>query len=511
MLKHKIKNEEGSGLILTLMVLLVLSVLGVSVATVTMGSNRLGHATQDSNSAYYIAEAGANMAYEEIRKGVIQAYADNNESGVDKVIGKVKDQSPYNDFEMQSGHQPEAHVSVSEPETEGNKKTYTITSTGKIGLSSRTVTKEFKVNWKKTPTGGGLIIPELPERASVLAKSSINFRGGNLNDNVYLYSKEASAFQLHNNGPQLPDKIFSNYLGDKEKIFNFGDIVTSGNTWLKNSFLSIVDQKRINYDWDTLENSIINLFGSVKNINITNTLNDLPQPPNIGFDIYDNGNLMMTKRVKDGTYELSLEKNIYIPKIEITGDQTLKINTNDKDLIIEVDNFIHKGNNIQILGEGSVSFYINSSIEFGNNNSLNRNGNPNKLNLYYLSENPLTFEGLGSIYGNIFVSDAVVAAVSSTNTVLFNGNFIMGNNSALTLNNIGWSSYLHILAPFSKVYIGTGNYIGSIVSDSLDFANSGGVLSYAPANFESIFPGTPPSISDNPTEDLITSDPAIEN
>ncbi|MDZ7835806.1 MAG: pilus assembly PilX N-terminal domain-containing protein [Alkalibacterium sp.] len=63
-----IKNEEGSGLVLALMTLLVLSVLGASLGAVTVGSFKLGDVNRDDTSAYYIAEAGANMAYEEMEE-----------------------------------------------------------------------------------------------------------------------------------------------------------------------------------------------------------------------------------------------------------------------------------------------------------------------------------------------------------------------------------------------------------------------------------------------------------
>lgn len=194
-LKHKINNEEGSGLVLTLMVLLVLSVLGVSVATVTMGSNRLGHATQDSNSAYYIAEAGANMAYEEIRQKVVNAYANNNESGVQAAIDSLPDK--YDNFEVQSGHQPEAFISISESETEGNKNTYTITSIGEIGPSSRTVTKEFVVTWQDSSAGGGIGDSNFPPGAAIIAKSKIDFRSGTITGDIYLDSSKPNTFLSH--------------------------------------------------------------------------------------------------------------------------------------------------------------------------------------------------------------------------------------------------------------------------------------------------------------------------
>lgn len=52
------QNEQGSALVYTLMVLLLLSLLGLSVGMVTVGSYKLSDSNRDYTSAYYIAELG---------------------------------------------------------------------------------------------------------------------------------------------------------------------------------------------------------------------------------------------------------------------------------------------------------------------------------------------------------------------------------------------------------------------------------------------------------------------
>ena len=80
-IKHLREDEKGSGLVLTLMVLLVLSVLGVSIGALTLGSYRLSDANRDDTSAYYVAEAGAVAAYESIQSQVLGAYESNATEG----------------------------------------------------------------------------------------------------------------------------------------------------------------------------------------------------------------------------------------------------------------------------------------------------------------------------------------------------------------------------------------------------------------------------------------------
>lgn len=161
-MKNVLVNEQGSGLVLALMVLLVLSVLGSALGMVTINSHRLADHTQDTNSAYYIAEAGANMAYEEFKAGILSAYDISSTEddfftsgdGVKntQVAINVSDDYGVNVFQKIGDIQPTANVSVEGPFGTGNERTYTIKSTGAIAGKKRVVEKPVVVTWipKKT-------------------------------------------------------------------------------------------------------------------------------------------------------------------------------------------------------------------------------------------------------------------------------------------------------------------------------------------------------------------------
>ena len=176
-IKHLREDEKGSGLVLTLMVLLVLSVLGVSIGTLTLGSYRLSDANRDDTSAYYVAEAGAVAAYEKIQSQVLGAYESNATEGsfYDHVSTIVNDQNGKSsaDFGEQFGSEPTAKITTAK----NDSKTYSITSTGEVDRKKRTVTKEFTVIWViKTPGGGGL--PILPANATLITQGKIEISGG---------------------------------------------------------------------------------------------------------------------------------------------------------------------------------------------------------------------------------------------------------------------------------------------------------------------------------------------
>lgn len=72
--KRFLVEESGSSLVYTLLVLTVLSILGISIGMVTLGSYQLGLNNRESTSTFYIAESGANLAYAEITSMVNETY-----------------------------------------------------------------------------------------------------------------------------------------------------------------------------------------------------------------------------------------------------------------------------------------------------------------------------------------------------------------------------------------------------------------------------------------------------
>ena len=199
-IKHLREDEKGSGLVLTLMVLLVLSVLGVSIGTLTLGSYRLSDANRDDTSAYYVAEAGAVAAYEEIQSQVLSAYENNATEGsfynnVSTIVTSKKGKSSV-DFGEQFGSDPTAKITTAKKDS----KTYTITSTGEVDGKKRTVTKQFTVTWVNKNTGSGGGLPTLPEKTALLVNTNMDLLGGTLKGDAYIQSIKNNAVKMGDYG-----------------------------------------------------------------------------------------------------------------------------------------------------------------------------------------------------------------------------------------------------------------------------------------------------------------------
>lgn len=176
---NKLKNEEGSGLILALMTLMVLAVLGASLGTITIGSHRLSSVNRDSTSAYYIAEAGANQAFEEIKGYVYDAH--ESTSGQSSFFNRVDElANPYfggqsiNDFSSQFGDSPESVVTLSRVNENGVTVSYELSSLGRVDGREREVIKAFDVTYVSESVND--IVPEAPQDVAIISEGEVDIK-----------------------------------------------------------------------------------------------------------------------------------------------------------------------------------------------------------------------------------------------------------------------------------------------------------------------------------------------
>lgn len=323
-LNKTIRNETGSGLVLSLMVLLVLSVLGATLGVVTVGSYRLADNTQESNSAYYIAEAGANMAYEEIKKEVMAIYEDDNITSeslyYDKISETLKVNRPANykeydnkEFKIQLGKSPKATVRVESPVFKNDSIEYTLVSTGEILGKNRTVEKPFIVQWQDKDTVGSV---EFPNNAAIIFKDSLYIGGDSTIIGDILYEKNGKITKetqyTHTNGAPKDDIDISVFFANAQVNNIIQDRMESQLNKAKMSSHKILNSY-ISYPHDQVVNSTI-----------INTQGDIHANERVTFNgniIVENGNIDFNNQVKVNGNIIVLNGNIDIGNSTvITGD-----------------------------------------------------------------------------------------------------------------------------------------------------------------------------------------------
>ncbi|TVR14708.1 MAG: hypothetical protein EA391_12300, partial [Balneolaceae bacterium] len=161
------------------------------------------------------------------------------------------------------------------------------------------------------------------------------------------------------------------------------------------------------------------------------------------------------------------------------------IHVGDGELILHANNVDLSGG-LTIVGEGTLSLYVENSISL-QNAQINANRSPKHLAIYYKGTNEIRFTGNGTLKSMIFAeADNVEITIAGNPT--FEGHIIAtGNNTKINYNGTPAAAAL-TFAPKGTVTLGgsAGSYHGAIVSDRFN-ANGRPIVTYD-ADFASTIP-----------------------
>lgn len=542
------ENEQGSALVYTLMVLLLLSLLGMSVGMVTVGSYRLASETQDSTSAYYIAEAGAETIYRNIESQVSKVYESSSTknayvSAINTLVRSVDDKIVEN-FQNQKNSQPEAHVKI---EQTGEMK-YIIISTGKVSGNERVVKKEFNINWIEKSKA--INLPSTPPNAAIVARNKLSLTdGGRLNGTAYIDSKAKNAIFLKDyQGGYAGTIVYP--LGVKQE-----DILDKSQNYEPYPKLISREEKFYWNNYEDLLNAIKKDFNQPVTIN-KNTFERLPEEyfekdqynkyqvvtsdgsvlvNNWMFSHYDikvNNNKYIPKLILDshkstnitfssGAESLVIDEisigsgskvflkgsgniNIYLNKLTIQPAGSLDIEV-DGHVTIRVDDLKVLSSKINIKNSNNVTIVVNKSLEFNNESMINNPGSSKQLLFVYRGSTP-NFSELTYMNANVFSinnSDALTINNSS-----INGIFVTDSESvSYSGGNPSRQSNLIMIAPAADITLGEGYYInGTLIGNKVTLSGGGNLMSKIIDSAGFYFDGG----AENEAIDLINSDPTIE-
>lgn len=480
-------NEEGSALVLTLMIFLVLTVLATSISFLTVGSFRLSDINRDGTSAFYIAEAGAKKAYEEASQEVMKTYeaattttSSNFYATLDSLFLN-KELS----FDKQFGDDAKANVTFTA--TGSNPRKYTLTSTGSVGGKTRTVQKQFDVAWVEKGGSGGF--PELPKNAALMTKGKTEIIGNSLTGNIYTTTGDTNTTSTGEKNFIIDNPTFNN-----TTIFHSKNTIFSYHSWYENNKKMPARQQTDSViDWLGYENLL-------NNIKIPEKSSSTETIPNISLS---GGDPPETLKITS--------REIYMSKVEIQNNRVLILEP-AIDTIIFVDNWNTAASRIEIKGDKKVTIVVKNSLNIGSTPIFNGNkmgeGSPNQLTLIYLGQGDFSFSNWsGVVNANILLKN--VSSVSLPNLML-NGLLVYPGNGDVKLSGGNKTSNAIIITPNAKVSITTGYSLNGTVIANTFKLEGGASLTYAKID-TSGFPVGSGGPSKTPTlEDLLKSGPILE-
>lgn len=503
-----ILNEEGSGLILALMTLMVLAVLGASLGAITIGSHRLGAINRDDTSAYYIAEAGVNQAFEEIESEIRHIYKNSSHSDASSFFNAVENNAVIKaylegeiieEFTPQAGSFPQALVSLNQGQIEGNSKTYTIKSSGNVDNKNRMAEKEFVLTWTKEETSKTL--PGLPENASLIVRNEIIFDNGNINGDIYLLSSGSESFKISNSGT-VSSNTSNIYLKNlSNNIFS----AIRGNPDIE-SFQNRTRLDEETREWDSYIQAINGI--SVPSSDQLFSLEDKQVfDGSNSHDVHINNSLLVNSWIVSN-FDKELTQDLFIDNIEITGNRVLNLIANDGTYNVVVNNLNIPQGSINILGNGQVNLFVLNEVNFGGGSTINKNGSISQLNFYYFGSSPFELSGNQSINGSLFND---VASISLGGSGSVTGSIVSRAASSITIQG-GFRNNVLIYAPNADFNFLNGRISGVVLANSFRITG-GATLEYKDFelfNFPFLSNTSNSGYQETTAENLIQSGPVIE-
>lgn len=527
-MSKQIKNQRGSALALALFLVVIISILGISLLSVSSNSLKQVDYERKDQAVFYIAEAGMSLAKLEVKKELTEIQSRSYQQitkWIDSENTKRKSARPQlprltkaeaeaeyrrilnsefstfknappvlNSHSISAGKGATISLDTELP-ADGTPLLYriNIVSTGSIdGAKEREVTQEIEIE------------PRLP-----FSEDEDSGDDGGENNNV----QPPGSF---------PDG-YASIVSGNISITEGGSI--TGNVSLQNGTFTLKGGARVNGDI-SLENpnNIVAdhwlSYTTVPKLNIDpksylpptffpddkflasnsisyaskQTIGDQWNP----YDVIDNqGNYNAPHTWRDPKYTLNLStgsSSIKFRNFTVDTGNDFIIDVGDKEVDIYIDNLNIKNGKIFIKGNGKLNIYAKNISNFIG--PFNQNGNPSQLNIYHQGSSTINLNANSKIAGS-FIN-------KSSNMVLTSGAAIYGNiisgGRSIEISEGMQTNGQYIIAPNATINLrGGGNITGIVVANNISSSEGTSIIYGGPAT-----PLPPGVVTETETSDYPT-------
>ena len=523
-----IKNQRGSALALALFLVVIISILGISLISVSSNSLKQVDYERKDQAVFYIAEAGINLAKEDVkiklRKIEDDAIQEITKWITDQNIYRKANKLPKLTKQMAMKHYVE--VILKEEFDKAIDKGYfsdtsfTI-STGKVAsIELQPTSTDFKVKIISTGTIDSakerVVDQEIKLRPSLYIDLGDDEEDGSGSGTPPLVSGDwenhtvltsgnivfNSSGEIHGDTSlRYGNVIFNNYSG---KILT-EDGSTGGKINMDSSKQSITPQnQQQKNEWHYPKTILPPLAIDPKSFlpndfweRTTDKTNQLSAIPLLskytlsnGVDLVTNGVLSTEdpKGYLKNNVTFNLTSDTHLSRIRITSNRTITINI-DSEVNLLVDDFDMDYGTINITGNGKLNLYVKKFTALNSTTGFNANtADPSKVNFYYVGSSQFTLNGSTPFYATLFSQSANMSLGSGSKVY---GNIISGG-SKITFSGNTPTTGQYVIAPNAELIIdGSASIRGSVVADSINFTGNGRI--YKGSNLPPLPSGVGPS------------------
>ncbi|MBM7608825.1 hypothetical protein JOD29_002091 [Lysinibacillus composti] len=450
-----LKNNDGYGLFITILLILLVSITGISLLTLSMNTNKTTINERKDQSTFYFAEAGINLEKSNIATVITNLDRDIkdyfNSLDYDSQVALLS--SFNNDFETyyytkMSNDFCSEFNSLFNPVGQSNK------------CSSNTFSSNFKLGkqFEKQPVVETTVLFDCSRSLDCTVNitsngyfedSPSNFRTVSQQLKIDANPQVSGGSSGNNGGSGGSEETVSEENGSGgyvNPLENFAAL-TNGNITLKGG--ATINGNAATNGGEISTNGGANITGSEYStlpssikINSPNPLVQflptfpeflietgelVPYPPNNEF-IYDKSNKTMI--IKDGnftsstwmtpSYTLPLEKDTRFKDFILGNDNNLTINIGSNEVNLYVNNLNIENGDIKVTGSGKLNIFVKNKFNIGSNSVINLG--ENKINI--------SVKDVDINDGHIIVGNTGILNMYVTDNLNIKGSFNQNGNPA---------------------------------------------------------------------------------
>lgn len=483
---HLTKKENGFTLISALLLLILTSVLGLAILSITWNVSKLSSSERADQTTFYIAEAGIvttrtameekikkiyNEAYDETlrKKNIYENLPLEQQTGFNfkeilknefnnRINTQIKDKEVIivdsfeeNYDDNNSLVRPQATVNFIKKSIDPFK--YTIESTGKIGKQVRKASQDFIVDLGLGDTEEGSPEDPLPddneyENLALYVNKTIELSGSaTINGNVALGGAKDN---------------FKKCLDWKNEVIMCGGTKHNGEI--------ISNVKRI---YELPDYPVIPTYNIPKDLVVSKN-------PHESTYVIKDGNLLINNYLTNN-YILKMSElgdnngNLQFKNLIINSNNKLIIDVGSTDKALVIDKLDLSGH-IEVIGTGKLTLYVKNSIGIYSSSKINDNSkNVDKIKIFYSGAEEIKTSGGEYIYGSIYAKRANINLGAGGGGYF--GDIYTGGSSFKISGGVKGYTNLY-LAPNAHFDLSGGGQVNGLIVANTFSASGGTVLTH---------------------------------
>lgn len=205
-------------------------------------------------------------------------------------------------------------------------------------------------------------------------------------------------------------------------------------------------------------------------------------------------------RVLKSNYSLVMDRDMYFSQINIDQNLTLKIDLQNQDRKIYVDNFNNIQGHIELINPGSLEIIVQDSFNSKGKLNAGGQGKVNDLTIRYAGLGGISLSGESDINGSFYIKRAPTLKIASISNSGIRGDLVIFGETSVSFGGGASVTENLILAPYSSITLEGGAEVkGNVIAKNFAINGSGSVTPPVTNSGEWEIPGSKPETIEIPT------------